>query len=104
MITREEIIKLKNIANIYENLHAKAGGFDITAILRLLEHVEKLEAALACAEKALSKLSKSGDGSHADRHASFYDCLPELQIEFSERKYIAIDTLSEISKIKGEMK
>lgn len=46
--------------------------------------------------KALERLSKTGDGSHRDKHASFYDCLPTLQIEFSERIDYARAVLKEV--------
>jgi len=66
--------------------------------------IEQLAAALKVAEGALKRLSRSGDGIHSDKKASFYDCLPTLQIEFSERKELAKETLSEIQKIKkGKM-
>lgn len=47
-------------------------------------------------KEALIRLSKSGDGSHRDKHASFYDCLPTLQIEFDERLNLAKETLERI--------
>ena len=62
--------------------------------------IEQLAAALKVAEGALMRLSQSGDGTHGDKKASFYDCLPTLQIEFSERKELAKETLAEIQKIK----
>ena len=62
--------------------------------------IEQLAAALKVAEGALKRLSQSGDGIHSDKKASFYDCLPTLQIEFSERKELAKETLAEIQKIK----
>lgn len=46
--------------------------------------------------EALKRLSQTGDGSHGDKHASFYDCLPTLQIEFDERIGFARDVLKEI--------
>lgn len=48
---------------------------------QLIGVAEQLEKA----EKVILRLSKTGDGSHRDKHASFYDCLPTLQFEFSER-------------------
>ena len=62
-------------------------------------YIVKLEAEKAKVEKmkqALFKLSKSGDGTHKDKHASFYDCLPTLQLEFEERLNFARETLKEI--------
>lgn len=57
-----------------------------------------LQAKLDKAVAALKRLSKSGDGTHSSKHASFYDCLPTLQIEFSERLDFARETIAEIGK------
>jgi len=56
------------------------------------------------AEKILLRLSKSGDGSHKDKHASFYDCLTTLQIEFDERKNLAMHYFAEKEKQDKENK
>ena len=68
------------------------------------KEISAIEKKLAVAVKALKKLSQSGDGSHADKKASFYDCLPTLQTEFDERKYLAKDTLAQINETTSDEK
>jgi lipopolysaccharide biosynthesis regulator YciM len=60
--------------------------------------IQEIQAKLDKAVSALERLSKSGDGTHGSKHASFYDCLPTLQIEFSERLDFARETIAEIGK------
>lgn len=62
------------------------------------QQLAQLQKKLDCAVKALEKLGKTGDGSHKDKHASFFDCLPTLQIEFEERINFARLALEEIRK------
>lgn len=57
-------------------------------------------------QEALKRLSQSGDGTHGSKKASFYDCLPTLQVEFDERKGLAEETqqwvAEEMKKIGAE--
>lgn len=63
------------------------------------KEITRLKRALEIANEAIGKLSNSGDGSHKDKHASFYDCLPTLQIEFSERQELAKEAQKQIKDV-----
>ena len=54
-------------------------------IAELLARNKELERKLDLAVEGLERLSLTGDGTHGSKKASFYDCLPTLQIEFDER-------------------
>lgn len=48
----------------------------------------------------IRKIALTGDGSHKEKHASFYDCLPTLQLEFSERVEFAREYLKRVGSEK----
>ena len=72
----------------------------IDEIASLKKELQATREQLEKAEKTLLRLSKSGDGSHKDKHASFYDCLSTLQFEFDERKNLATSYFTEKEKLK----
>ena len=83
----DEIHTLKNKLSAFEGMTFSEN-----------KELAQLKSDLSVAVEALKRLSESGDGTSGDKKASFYDCLPTLQIEFSERKEFAREALS---KIKG---
>lgn len=50
--------------------------------------------------KAIKRLSLEGEGTSGEKKSSFYDCLPTLQLEYSERRDFAKEVYDEY---KGEI-
>ena len=67
-------------------------------IVAIQKESAELKRKLDVAVEVLGKLSQSGDGSCKDKKASFFDCLPTLQIEFEERKEFAVEALKQIKE------
>jgi len=71
---------------------------EIPRQVMILEANKKLQKELNEAVELIRKLSKVGDGTHKDKKASYYDCLPTLQLEFEERLELAKEFLAKVEK------
>ncbi len=96
-MNQDELKKIKSEAWKKENIVNDVGysvgfsrGFDAG--------VEVPQKELDEAVEVIKKLSKAGDGTHKDKKASYYDCLPTLQLEFEERLELAREFLAKAKR------